>query len=602
MQKIIKKLFSILTFGEKKRLVFLMLMTLVMALFNMIGVVSIVPFITVLTNSGLIETNYLLSILFEISFSFGIESKKEFLIFLGIIVFSLLVLSLIVKAVTIYYQLKFVKLCEYTICRRLVENYIHQPYAWFLNRHSADLGKSILSEVQLVINQGLKPLMDLITYTIVSITLLILLIFVDPIIALVVGSTLGLIYGLIYKFTKLFIQKIGKERLEANQLRFVTVNEIFASIKEIKLRMMEKNYIDRFSIPAKIYAKHQASSNIISQLPRYGLEALAFGGILLVILYMMVKVGNFYDILPIITLYAFAGYRLIPALQNIFIAITQLRFVGPAVHTLHKDLKSLNFLSSNNMIDSFSFKKNISLNSVLFKYINSSEPILKNINLDIPVGSTVGIVGTTGSGKTTVVDIITGLLEPNSGKLKVDEHEISKQNLKAWQLQLGYVPQQTSLIDESIAANISFGSRNMDQKKIQHSAKIACLHDFIINNLPEKYDTVIGERGVRLSGGQRQRIGIARALYHNPKVLILDEATNALDNSTERDIMKAIYNLNEKEKITIIIISHRLSTLQNCENIFFLQKGKIVAKGVYSELLKSNDDFAKMANKLNKYI
>ena len=312
------------------------------------------------------------------------------------------------------------------------------------------------------------------------------------------------------------------------------------------------------------------------------------------ILYMISQTGSFNSALPIVSLYVFAGYRLMPAVQQIYESFTQLTFIGPSLDKLYDDISNLdeyNISVENKQI--LSFKKKISLKNINFNYPNSQRKILQNINLSIDSKSTIGIVGATGSGKTTTVDIILGLLEPQLGTLEVDGKIITKENRRSWQHSIGYVPQQIFLADDTIAANIAFGIdyENINQDAIEKASKIANLHDFVLAELPNKYQTTIGERGVKLSGGQRQRIGIARAIYHNPQLLILDEATSALDNQTERAVMDAINNLGKN--ITIVVIAHRLNTIKKCDKIYLLEKGKIIDEGSFEDLLKSNEDFRK---------
>lgn len=592
-----KKLLYLLSSKERKHAILLLLMILIMALLDMLGVASILPFMAVLTNPELIETNSILNFMFQSSIIFGVENKNQFVFLLGLVVFVLLIVSLAFKALTNYAQTLFITMREYSIGKRLVEGYLNQPFSWFLNRNSADLGKSILSEVGMVIGMGIQPMITLIAHGAVVLALIILLVINDPLLTLISGVALGGAYALIYLSTRNYLKKIGQERLEANEARFKILSEAFGASKEIKLGRLENIYVSRFDNPAKTFAKHQASVKIISQLPRFALEAIAFGGMLLLILYFMFQSGAFINAIPVMALYAFAGYRLMPALQNIYVAFTQLRFAGPALDTLHKDLKNLNLVNSVELKNSIKFENSISLDKISYHYPNSSNYVLKNITLDIPFKSKVGIVGSTGSGKTTTVDIILGLLQASKGLLKVDEKIIDNHNCRSWQGSIGYVPQQIYLADDTVRANIAFGisEENINQQQIEKAAKIASLHEFVINELPDKYQTIIGERGVRLSGGQRQRIGIARALYHSPKLLIFDEATSALDNITEQIVMEALNNLDKN--ITVILIAHRLTTLRNCDNIFLLENGELIANGNFDELMKSNDKFRLMGKK-----
>ena len=291
----------------------------------------------------------------------------------------------------------------------------------------------------------------------------------------------------------------------------------------------------------------------------------------------MLQTGSFTKALPIISLYVFAGYRLIPAFQKIYNSYTQLLFVKPSIEKLYDDINLLKPHVISTEQNNFIFKKLIELKNVNYNYPNTSRKTLKNINLKIKSNSVVGVIGATGSGKTTMVDIILGLLQPQNGTVLIDNKVLTKKNLKSWQKIIGYVPQHIFLSDDSIAANIAFGKKQNDINYImvEKAAKIANLHDFILKELPQKYQTIVGERGIRLSGGQRQRIGIARALYNDPQLLILDEATSALDNQTEKIVMEAINNINKNK--TIIIIAHRLNTIKNCDMILKLREGEIVS-------------------------
>lgn len=570
---------------EQKRLGFLLIMNIVMALLDMIGVASILPFMAVITNISLIETNIFLSTIFQLSHIFGVKTKEDFIFFLGIVAFLLLMISLTFKIFTTYLQVHFAQMREYSIGKRLIEKYLYQPYSWFLSRNSADLGKNILSEVSQVIGYGINPLIELIAKGMIAISLITLLVIVDPKIAIIVGLALTGAYLLIFYFVRKYLDRTGKERLINNQLRFTTTSEAFGAAKEVKIGGLEKTYVRNFSNSAQIFAYSNASATIISQLPRHVLEAIAFGGILLLMIYITAETGSFNNAIPILSLYVFAGYRLIPVLQQIYSSLTQLTFVGPSLNKLYDDLKDLQPFNENKDESVLSFNNKIVLNNIHYNYPNTSRTALQNINLTIPAKSTVGLVGVTGSGKTTIADIILGLLTPQKGTLEIDGKVITTQNVRPWQRCIGYVPQHIYLSDNTVAANIAFGveTEDINQDAIKKASKIANLHEFIMDELPKQYQTIIGERGIKLSGGQRQRIGIARALYHSPQVLILDEATNALDNQTEQAVMDSIANI--RKNITIILIAHRLNTVKDCDIIFKFQKGQLIEQSTFNELI-----------------
>ena len=399
---------------------------------------------------------------------------------------------------------------------------------------------------------------------------------------------------LIYKFTRRFITRFGEERLKANESIFTSVNETFSAAKEVKLGGLEQTFFKRFSIPALLLASREALIKCIGNIPRLGIEIIVFGGMLLIVLYLVAQKNSLVGAIPILSLYAFAGYRLMPALQEIFNSATLLRYASPSIDKVYNDIKSLKTFNLDQDDSALQLNKQIALQNIHYQYPNSTRTVLKNINLSISAYSTVGLVGATGSGKTTTVDIILGLLEAQRGSLKVDGIEINKRNVRAWQKIIGYVPQNIYLADDTVAANIAFGieSEDIDFKAVERASIIANLHDFVINELPSQYNTTVGERGIRLSGGQRQRIGIARALYHNPQVLILDEATSALDNMTEKAVMEAVHNLGKQ--ITIILIAHRLTTVKKCDNIILFENGEFKSQGTYDELINLSDRFRKV--------
>jgi ABC-type multidrug transport system fused ATPase/permease subunit len=327
--------------------------------------------------------------------------------------------------------------------------------------------------------------------------------------------------------------------------------------------------------------------------------------LLLLLVLLKKEGGELANVLPLIALYAFVGMRLMPALQQVFGAFAKLRFGQPALEALHRDLVEAEQagapLTAGVRTETHKvlpLKESIALDGIVYTYPQADKPALNNLSLTISARSTVGFVGSTGAGKTTAVDLILGLLEPQQGHLKIDGQPVNGKALRAWQRNIGYVPQSIFLTDDTVAANIAFGVplSKIDQIAVERAARIAELHDFVINEMPKGYGTLVGERGVRLSGGQRQRIGIARALYHDPEVLVLDEATSALDNLTEKAVMDAVHNLGHRK--TIIIIAHRISTVKECDSIFLLENGEHRGQGTFEELTEINERFRAMAANL----
>ena len=582
--KNIKNLFYLLNHKERIRAITLIFLMLITAVIEMIGIASILPFITILTNPDIIQINSILRNIFDVTKSYGVENIDQFNIVMGIFLFFILLFSMFFKVATSYMQFSFVEMREYSIGKRLVVSYLSQPYHWFLNRHSSQLGATILTEVQAIVAGYLRPLLNLIAKSFVVITILILLILTDPKLTFIVFFFFGFVYLVIYLFFKNKIKKKGVLRLKSNQSRFKILSDAFAAIKEIKIRNHEESYIKIYKKSAKSYARAKVYAQIISTLPRYFLEVISFGGVILLILYLILEKGSFNSSLPIISLYVFAGYRLLPATQNIYESISSIAFFNMALDQIIHDIKNTKKHNDIENKETVILENKISLKNIFFQYPKMSTDILNNINITFPIRSITGLVGVTGSGKTTIIDIVLGLLEPQKGYLEIDSKIITANNIASWQKSIGYVPQNINLIDDSIISNIAFGIdyEDIDKERVEKVSKITKLHNFITNELPQQYQTRVGEHVIRLSGGQRQRIGIARALYNNPKVLVLDEATSALDNETEKEIMDSIKNLSKT--LTVIIVAHRIDTIKYCNFIYKIKKGSVIQYGTFDEL------------------
>ena len=583
---------ALFTKKEKKLSILLFIMIIFMALFDIIGIASLMPFMAILTSPEVIFSN---KYLFDIYTYFAFNTEQQFLLFIGVCVFFALIFSIFFRGMTQWFLLRFAYLRAFSMSTRLVEGYLFQTYSWFLGRHSADLGKNILGEVDQVVMGAVIPLMQAIAQIVVLIAIFIFLVAVDPILAIYVAFVLAITYSAIYLLLKNKLSTLGSSRVQANKERYQTLTEMFGGIKEVKVSGSESKFVEKFKPSAMKFALAQSGSQIFAEMPRYALEMIAFGGMLLIVLFIMSTSEGINSVIPILTAYALAAYRMMPAVQLLFRNLAILRFNGPALSKLAVEFRDLaDSRGFKGDLHKIGFNKSIDLENIIYSYPGSPEPNIKDISFKIPFKSSVGIVGSTGSGKTTAIDILLGLLLPDSGCLKVDGVNINKSNSVNWRKNIGYVPQDIYLSDDTIESNIAFGasSQDIDSKAIINAAKIANLHDFVTNDLELGYKTVVGERGVRLSGGQKQRIGIARALYFSPSLLILDEATSALDNITENLVMEAIENLNNK--ITMVIIAHRLSTVQKCNSILVLEKGLIKDSGTYQELMQSSELFKKI--------
>jgi ABC-type multidrug transport system fused ATPase/permease subunit len=364
----------------------------------------------------------------------------------------------------------------------------------------------------------------------------------------------------------------------------------------------EEFFQRRYSAASEAYTTFQAKNNFVGLLPRYVLEVVAMGSMIGAVLYLLSIGNDLVGILPVLALYAFAAYRLLPAAQQIYSSAALIRFTGPSIEILATAVRKLaqsasseaDFPASGGRVDGLRFEREIAFENVYFEFPGASDAAAKGLSFSIRKNSSVGVVGTTGAGKSTALDLVLGLLEPTAGRIVVDGVPLQPENLRAWRKKLGYVPQAIYLSDDTIARNIAFGldSADIDMDRVLSAARLAQIHDFIAG-LPEGYQTGTGERGVRLSGGQRQRIGIARALYQSPELLVFDEATSALDSATEAAIVEEFRLLSGK--MTMLIVAHRITTVKDCDLLLLLEGGTVVDRGSYAELLERSARFRQLA-------
>ena len=596
----IRKLLSLFSKKERQQLGIVYLAILIMAIMEVIGVGAIGPFMTVASDPTVVETNNILNRVYT---ALGIEDVRYFIAGLGIVFFIIILFTNSFTTVVMFFLYKWTNLRSYTLGRKLMSQYLYQPYSYFLDHNTSELSKNILAEVQQILTQAIRPGMELIARGMVASAILLFLFISSPIVAMVVTIVLGGAYALVFSLARRKLTRIGTLLRKYNKERYKYSGEAFGAIKDVKILGKELVFEAQFAVSSRKFSRQQANRQIITNLPRYIIEALAFGLVILLVVVLTVSGGEMVKVIPLVSIYAYAGFRLMPALRILFKNAGTFRTSGPIIEAMYNDItqnadevdasriEAEKLMETNNR---FPFNKEIKLQNIDFAYPTSPAPVLSDINLVINKNSTIAFIGSTGCGKTTLVDIILGLLK-GEGNIEVDGQKIHAGNIRNWQLNFGYVPQQIFLADDTVTRNIAFGIKEeqIDFEAVKKAAMISHLHDFIVNEMPDEYDTLVGERGVRLSGGQRQRIGIARALYHNPDILVLDEATSALDNMTEAAVMDAINDLMGEK--TIIMIAHRLSTVEKADAIYMLEKGKVVAAGNYVELMKSSEKFRNMA-------
>ncbi len=592
---LIQKLRSILTRAEQLKFAWLLLAILLMGFFEVVGIASILPFMQLLSEPDAIEKSSLLSSIYDY---FQFDSHRTMLIATGFGVIALITISNLFSVLTVWFQFKYSWSVAHNLETRLLRSYLRKPYSFFLNVNTSELQTYLVGEVNALTGGLLIPVLELISRSIVSLVIFGLLLWLDVKVALTMATVLGGAYLLIYFSQQHFLKRLGKLRIAKNMQRYKALAELLTGIKTVKVSQTQKYFYNRYADASREFCEVQPKVSILMAIPRYFLEIFAFGGILAVTLYLYTIGGNLQSALPRLSLYAVAGYRLLPALQRAFTSASRIKHYNPVLEKLQPDLAAclVHEAAPSVATAPLTFQKEFAFENLQFHYEEMPNLVIDNLNLKINKGQIVAFVGSTGAGKTTLIDLMVGLLHPTSGHLKIDGKILNPENVNTWRQQIAYVPQDIFLFDDSIARNIVIDQpeKEIDYKRLEEVTKLADIYDFINEELPDGFNAQIGERGVKLSGGQRQRLGLARALYRNPSVLILDEATSALDNITEKSIIQSLESL--PEELTIILIAHRLSTVRHADNIYLLQNGRIVEHGSYKVLKESSETFRTMVN------
>lgn len=591
----IRILIKILNKREKKGMFILFALILILAVIEMASVISVMPFLTVASKPELIQSNVILKSVYDF---FGFQSSSSFLVVLGLGVAGVIFIRSGFNIIIKYAKSRFSNMLGHHLSVRLLANYLARPYVFFLNENSSTLSKNVLGEVKQMLAGYISPLFNTTTDIIVGISLSAALIAVDPMAALIVVTAIGGVYGFIYLIVKRSLIKQGNIRLNSNTERFKSTSEVLSGIKDVKLLGKERYFLSRYIKPSRKIAKANIKIKVIGQVPNSILNAVMDGGLVLLVTFFIAYRSDFTQFIPVVGVYLLAANRIKPRFKDIFNSFSSMRAYQPVVEMMMDHLSHIPEIplpEKHEKIIPIPFNESIHLKNLSFTYPGTDEAVIKNQNFIIKKNTTIGLVGPTGCGKTTLVDTLLGLLRPQQGDIVVDGICVDDSNIRSWQANLGYVPQVIYLTDDTITANIAFGvnPKNLDMEAVKKAATIANLSHFIETELPEGYNTKVGERGVRLSGGQRQRLGIARALYSNPEVLVMDEATSALDGITENAVMEAIENLTGTK--TIILIAHRLTTLIKADVIYMFEKGEVKAQGTYSNLMENNEYFQKMS-------
>ncbi len=590
-----KKLGVLLSTKEKRKLVILLFMMIIGSMLEVAGIGILPVFIAIVAKPQLLEKYTLIH---NVLVNLGIVSSSDLLISGSIAIILVFILKNIFITFLNYTKAKVIYHIQLRMSYDLFSRYLSAPYTFHLKRNSSELLSNVYDSVKIVIGGVMLPLMSIIMEFLLILLTIGLLLSIETAITLstiIIFTATGLIY---LKVTKKKSMSFGQELNVLRTIVYKVVYESFGGTKEIKVLNRDRFYVNQFYKSSKRNAEALTHQAYINGLSKPILETIAITTILVIAIFLEKKNDNVESILPILALFGFASVRLMPSINQIIGGFSSIRYSLPAIDPVYNDLQALTKEYASRITEEkaslqINFENEIRFEKVSYTYPEAETPSLKNVDLRISKGKAVAFVGASGAGKTTIVDLLLGLLKPASGKILIDQNDLQL-NISSWQKKIGYIPQHIFLADNTIRNNIALGveEKEIDDTKVWNAIKLAQL-ETLVNELPSGIQTEIGEKGVRLSGGQRQRIGIARALYHNPEVLIMDEATSALDNLTEKYIVEEIERL--KGIRTVIIIAHRLTTVQNCDSIYYMEKGELKDSGTFNELLEKNLSFKKLA-------
>ncbi|MFK7959650.1 MAG: ABC transporter ATP-binding protein [Phycisphaerales bacterium] len=568
----------------------------VMGFLEMVGVAAIAPFMQLVSEPERLEGDGRLAEIYR-RLNFG--SPQEAMRWAGGVLLVGFSISMTFSAFTAWLIQRCVWSMAHRICMRLLRNYAALPYTFHLRHSSSDLTKKVLMDVSDVVTGVLLAGATFIAQATLVTFLLILMLIVNPVVALgAFGSLLGA-YLLIHLGFRGTLRRLGRDRLDASYGRLTSFTEAMTGVRAIRIEGVSPHFISRFERSSQRFSDLQPTYQILRQAPRYLIELVAYGGLVVVVLVLLSTREALLAAIPTLTLFALAGFKLLPALNRAWHAAAQLSHHLPAVDEVVRDLEAADAAGELEAVDAATapdvpFNDVVQLDGVHFAY-EDGQDVIHGVDVSIRRGERVALIGSTGSGKTTLVDIVIGLLTPQTGAMRVDGVAISPGNAAGWRRRVAYVPQDIFLYDETIARNIAFGldPDDVDMDRVRAAARVACLDAFVEGELPDGYETPIGERGVRLSGGQRQRIGLARAIYRRPDFLILDEATSALDGTTEAEVMERMGE--SMPGVTVLMIAHRLSTVRECNRVHLIEDGRIARSGSWEELCAADDRVQRMA-------
>ncbi len=585
------KILSILSPRERRNAQLVLLTAIVMAVIEVAGIGAVAAFIAAVADPNVLAGNRWLA---ELRARSGLESTRDFLLAAGLALFAVFLFRNAFGIFVLWFRLRFLHGTKQAMTTRLLAYYLRRPYEYFLEVNSATIAKNITIEVNALINGCLFSWIVLISDVLMGLAVLALLFWYDPVLTAIATVSVGGLVALIPLITRRRLHPLGERYRALTDGLFKTTNEAIGGIKEIKVLNREPFFVRMFDRIATAYARVTIRYMMLTDAPRYVLEVVVVGGILATVLVALSTSADYAAFAGTVTLFAVAAYRLMPLGHRLLTSIAGLQFNRAVLDALAEGLRPRREAALAPVAEPLPFVRGVRFRDVSFRYVTAPVETIRAVSFDIACSASVAFVGPTGVGKTTIVDLLTGLLAPSQGAIDVDGIALDDETRRRWQANIGYVPQQVFLLDDTIRRNIAVGvpDAEIDEAELKRAAAMAHVEEFVAK-LPQGYDTVIGERGIRLSGGQRQRIGIARALYRRAKLLVLDEATSSLDGIAESIIEDAIAELSGK--ITVVIIAHRLTTVRHCDVIHLMEGGRIVASGRYEDLMRDNATFRAMS-------
>lgn len=576
MKDIFRKFNKVLNKKQKSRVVVLIFMILIGAVLETLGVSMIYPLIEMVMMPEVFEQNAMIVWICNV---LGYTSAEQFVTFMLLALIFIFIFKNLYLLLLYYVQHSFITNSQYRISRDLLKVYLNRPYEFYLNASTGDIMRTVYSDSTGIFNLLLQC-MQFITEFMVAIFLGTYLLIIDPVMTIVMGILLVGITLLSSAFLKPRISRIGEESRQQQSKMYKTIMQSINSVKDVKVYAKEDAFLGIYRKYGKRYYNLARDHEVLSSVPRLAIEAFSLSGVLAYMAVMMKLGQNVQTMVPQLSAFAVAAVRLLPSASRINTYLANIAYYRPTLDYVYANVelpKNVDERAAEakavTETDKLKFHDCIKVEQLYYKYPNTDKYIFENARMQVPYGKSVGIMGPSGAGKTTVVDIMLGLLRVESGTITCDGVNVLE-HYGQWLANIGYISQTINMVDDTIRANIAFGVDvdDIDDARVWQVLEEAQLADFV-RNLPNGINTVIGERGVRISGGQRQRVGIARALYHDPEILILDEATSALDNDTEAAIMEAIENFHGRK--TMLIIAHRLKTIENCDIIYKVENGKI---------------------------